>query len=94
MTELENIDEAIIDRIATAVASKIRPSVDTQKAWTYQDAANYLGVSSSTVRRMEKQPSFPQPRRMQTDDSGRYVTRFVAQEIIDWHKRKPVSRAS
>lgn len=56
---------------------------------SYEDVGELLGVSASTVRRMEKQPHFPRARKYPTDNDGRPVTRFVAKEIHAWIERKP-----
>ena len=65
-------------------------SKPTQVALTYEQVGDLLGVSDSTVRRFEKQPSFPKARKYQTDDDSRPVTRFIADEIYHWIKRKPL----
>jgi len=64
------------------------------KTMTYSDVAQYLQVSESTVRRMQKQPHFPRPKKKQTDENGSSITRFDSSEIIEWFKRDDINQAS
>ena len=78
--------ELMIQRLAAAIADKIRPAVPFEhQLWTTEEIAAYLKVSTSKVyQRYASQPDFPGRIELPTSEGRRSHPRWKAIEVIRW----------
>jgi len=87
-------DDPIIDRIADAVASRIRIPLDVA-LWGADEIAAYLCVSRrQAAEKVVALPGFPQPIRLPVLRGGKGHPRWKAVEVIAWAESHQEKRAA
>ena len=75
----------ILDKLASAVAGKIRPAVPIRVAlWDSDDVSSYLRVSKNQLTRYTPRPDFPKPIRLPTQSGGYGHPLWKAEQVIKW----------
>jgi hypothetical protein len=79
-------DNDLINRLAAAVAERIRPPVPIEyDMWDFATIAQCLKCSEAQVReRLAPQPDFPKAIRLPTVTGGRGQPRYRAAEVLNW----------
>jgi len=82
----QSMEEALIDRIAAAIADRVAPPVPINVAlWDAETIGSYLKMSASQVlQRFAPLPDFPKAIRLPTAGGGRSHPRWKANEVIEW----------
>lgn len=78
--------DAIIDRIAAALAGRIAPAIPVSiDLWDAERIGAYLKVSARQVaERYACRPDFPRPICLPTGTGANQVRRWKAAEVIAW----------
>lgn len=84
-TDAETI-AALTDRIAVAVAVRIRPAIPLAiDIWTTAEIGAYLKVApTKVVERFASLPGFPKRFTLPTADGRMTRPRWKAQEVVEW----------
>lgn len=79
-------DNDLINRLAAAVAERIRPSIPIEyDMWDIATIAQCLKLSEAQVReRLAPQPDFPKAVRLPTSTGGRGHARYRAKDVLSW----------
>ena len=79
-------DTDLIDRLAAAVADRIRPQIPFDyEMWDIATIAACMKLSEAQVReRLAPQPDFPKAVRLPTTRGGRGHARYRAKEVWAW----------
>lgn len=87
-------DADIIERIAAAVAARVKVPLGVQ-LWCSEEIAAYLSVSKrQAAEKIVMLPGFPQPIRLPVLKGGRGHPRWKAAEVIEWAERHQEKRAA
>jgi predicted DNA-binding transcriptional regulator AlpA len=87
-------DADLIERIATAVAARVKVPLGVQ-LWSSDEIAAYLCVSKrQAAEKIVMLPGFPQPIRLPVLKGGRGHPRWKAAEVIEWVDRFQEKRAA
>lgn len=84
----EGMSEAeLIDKLAVAVAQKVKPAVPLDVAlWDIESIAVYLIVSKAQAQRYIAMPGFPDRARF-SSEKGKGHPRWRAREVIEWAEK-------
>lgn len=79
-------DNDLINRLAAAVADRIRPQIPFDyEMWDIATIAACMKLSEAQVReRLAPQPDFPKAIRLPTTSGGRGHARYRAKEVWAW----------
>lgn len=79
-------DNDLINRLAAAVADRIRPRIPFDyEMWDIATIAACMKLSEAQVReRLAPQPDFPKAVRLPTTSGGRGHARYRAKEVWAW----------
>lgn len=81
VTTPEQLYQTVQQAVAEALANIQQPG--DEKAWTYQQCADYLGVSLNTLRQMVDQKQIPYFE-LPTGASTKRAIRFHPHEVRNW----------
>ncbi len=79
-------DNDLINRLAAAVAERIRPQIPFEyEMWDIATIASCMKLSEAQVReRLAPQPDFPKAVRLPTTNGGRGHARYRAKDVWAW----------